>query len=279
MELSPAVTLAVLGAALLHAGWNAMIKSSSDKLLDTALVCAGGVAVTAPFIPFVQQPAPASWPYLAASMVVHVGYFFAIVGAYKAGDLSHGYPIMRGIAPVLVALAAYAMFGEAVAPATWTGIALICAGVLSLGLAGFDWKHSRATAWALFNAVIIAIYTLVDSRGVRLSGSPEGYVLWMFVLDCLPFALIVLAMRGRRLTGYLAAQWKRALAGGLCSAGAYGIAVWAMARAPVAPVAALRETSVVFAALIGTWLLKEGHAKARLAGAVVVAAGIAALKA
>ena len=279
MELSLGVTLAVLGAALLHASWNAMIKASSDTLLDTALVCLCGSAVTLPLLFVAAPPAVASWPYLAGSLVLHIGYFFAIAGAYKAGDLSHGYPIMRGVAPLIVVFAALALFGEAVRPAMWLGVGLICGGVLSLGLAGYDWKHSRAaTGWALFNAAIIAGYTLVDAAGVRVSGSPAGYVLWMFFLDCIPFGLIVLALRRGELVRYVGRNWHRGLVGGACSAGAYGIAVWAMARAPVGAVAALRECSVVFAALIGTWILKEGHIRSRVAGAAAVVAGVVALK-
>ena len=276
MELTPGITLAVLGAALLHATWNAMVKSSSDKLLDTALVCVGGAAVTLPFLFFVQPPPERTWPYLAASLVIHVGYFFALVGAYRAGDLSHGYPIMRGIAPLLVAVAAIAVFGETVAINVWLGIFLICGGVLSLGLIGV--ASRTAVGWALANAAIIAVYTLVDAAGARLSGDPLAYVAWMFVLDSLPFGLIVLAMRGRQLLRYMAGNLSRGAAGGVCSAGAYGIAIWAMTLAPVAAVAALRETSVVFAALIGAWLLREGHLRARISGAVVVAGGIAVLR-
>ena len=268
--------LAVLFAALLHASWNAMIKSSGDKLPDTALVCLGGAAVTFPFLFFVQSPPERTWPYLVASLVIHVGYFFAIVGAYRAGDLSHGYPIMRGIAPLLVAIAAFAVFGESVPLNAWLGIFLICGGVLSLGLVGV--ASRVAIGWAIANGAIIALYTLVDAAGARLSGDPVAYVLWMFVLDCVPFGLIVLAMRKGELLRYMACNPWRAVAGGACSSVAYGIAIWAMTLAPVAAVAALRETSVVFAALIGTLLLKEGHLRARVSGAVVVVAGIAALR-
>lgn len=276
-ELSPGVTLAVLGAALLHASWNAMVKSSRDTLLDTALVCIGGAAVTLPFLFFVQPPPERTWPYLGASLVIHVGYFFAIAGAYRTGDLSHGYPIMRGIAPLLVAVAAFAVFGESVSLNVWLGILLICGGVLSLGLVGV--ASRAAVGWAIANGAIIALYTLVDAAGARLSGDPVAYVAWMFVLDSVPFGLIVLAMRKGELLRYTARNPWRGVAGGACSAGAYAIAIWAMTLAPVAAVAALRETSVVFAALIGAWLLKEGHLRARLSGAVAVAAGIAALRA
>jgi drug/metabolite transporter (DMT)-like permease len=273
------VTVLVLGAALAHATWNAMIKSSKDALLDMTLVTfLAGVAVL-PFIPFVKPPDPSSWPYLAGSVVLHIGYYFAVVGAYRAGDLSHGYPIMRGLAPLLTSVCALLWLREAPRPSEWVGILLICGGVLSLGLVRSHWRESRAsTAWALANAVIIAAYTLVDAQGVRLSGSPEGYVLWLFALDALPFPLIVLFMRKRELIVYARRFWLRGLVGGVLSSAAYGVALWAMTRAPVAAVAALRETSVIFAALIGVWLLKEGHLRRRLGGAVVVAAGVIALR-
>lgn len=279
MEPSAGIVASVLGAAVLHAAWNAMIKSSGDKLLDAALVCLGGTAVVLPFLPFAAFPAEAAWPWLGASVVIHVAYFFALVAAYKAGDLSHGYPIMRGLAPLVVALAALAWFGETVRPAMWMGIVLICGGVLSLGLAGFDWRTSRAaTGWACLNAVIIAGYTLVDAAGARASGDPVGYVFWMYLFAGAPFGLIVLAQQRGRFLAYAAAHWRRGLIGGACSALAYGVVVWAMTRAPVAVIAALRECSVVLAALFGSWVLKEGHVRRRVGGALAVLAGLAVLR-
>jgi drug/metabolite transporter (DMT)-like permease len=273
------VTLAVLGAALAHAAWNAMVKSSRDVQLDMTLVILGGAAAAAPLLFFVAPPARESWPYLAASVVSHVGYYIALVGAYRAGDLSHGYPIMRGVAPLLVSICALAWLQEAPTPTEWLGVLLICGGVLSLGLAGFHWRTSRvSTGWALANAVIIATYTLIDAAGVRLSASPAGYVLWLFVLDALAFPLFVFLLKRNQLAAYAARFWLRGLVGGVLSSAAYGVALWAMTRAPVAAVAALRETSVIFAALIGAWLLKEGHFARRLAGAATVAAGVIALK-
>ena len=278
-ELSLGVTLAVLGAALAHATWNAMIKSSRDVLLDlTLLIFFAGLA-TAPLLAFVEAPAPALWPYIAASMAIHIAYYVALVGAYRAGDLSHGYPIMRGLAPLIVSLCALAWLGEAPQPTVWLGVLLICGGVLSLGFAGFHWRESRvSTAWALANALIIAAYTLVDAAGVRLSGTPETYVVWLFVLDALPFPIVVLLIKRNELRAYAARFWLRGLVGGVLSAAAYGVVLWAMTRAPVAAVAALRETSVIFAALIGAWLLKEGHIGRRIAGAATVAAGVIALR-
>ena len=273
------VTLAVLGAALAHATWNAMIKSSRDVLLDLTLVTFLAGVAAAPLLVFVAPPARASWPYIAASVFTHIAYYVALVGAYRAGDLSHGYPIMRGLAPLIVSVCGLAWLGEAPSATVWTGVLLICGGVLSLGLFGFHWRESRvSTRWAFANAVIIAVYTLIDAAGVRASGSPAGYVLWLFVLDAVPFPFMVWMSRKAELVSYGKRFWLRGLVGGVLSAGAYGIALWAMTRAPVAAVAALRETSVIFAALIGAWLLKEGHIARRIAGAVTVAAGVIALK-
>ena len=273
------VTLAVLGAALAHATWNAMIKSSRDVLLDMTLVVFFAGLVTAPFMLVVDTPPAAAWPYIIASMVLHLGYYVALVGAYRAGDLSHGYPIMRGVAPLIVSVCALAWLGEAPTPTVWLGVLLICGGVLSLGFAGFRWHESRVSlGWALANACIIASYTLVDAAGVRAAGKPEVYVVWLFTLDALPFSLLIFFMKKKDMVPYARQFWFRGLLGGGLSAVAYAIVLWAMARAPVAAVAALRETSVIFAALIGAWLLKEGHIARRIAGAATVAAGVVALK-
>jgi drug/metabolite transporter (DMT)-like permease len=273
------VTLAVLGAAAAHATWNAMIKSSSDVQFDMALVVLFAGVATLPFLPFVALPSPAVWPYIAASMTIHIAYYVALVGAYRAGDLSHGYPIMRGFAPLIVSLCAAFWLGEVPRPMVWVGVVLICGGVLSLGFAGFHWRESRvSTQWALANAVIIAAYTLVDAAGARAAATPQTYVVWLFVLDALPFPLIVFLLKGKELLSYTRQFWLRGLIGGTLSAVAYAVVLWAMTRAPVAAVAALRETSVIFAALIGVWLLKEGHLARRVAGAVTVAAGVVALK-
>src|SRR5262245_36037223 len=278
-ELTLGVTAAVLAAAAAHATWNAMIKSGSDVLLDMVLVVFFAGLVTTPFVFFVDVPGPAVWPYIAGSMVIHIAYYVALVGAYRAGDLSHGYPIMRGIAPLLVSLIGVFWLAEAPKAMVWVGILLICGGVLSLGFAGFHWQESKVSlGWALANAVIIAAYTLVDAAGVRAAGKPEIYVVWLFTLDALPFSLLVLWWKRDELVPYARRFWLRGVIGGGLSAAAYAVVLWAMSRAPVAAVAALRETSVIFAALIGAWLLKEGHIARRIVGAATVAAGVIALK-
>ena len=276
--MSPLVTTLVLGAALLHASWNAIIKSSRDVMLDTALVAAGAALMSLPLIALMPVPASASWPYLAASVAIHIGYFATLVAAYRIGDLGHAYPLMRGTAPLLVAVFGIVLLDERPGATMWMGIVLISAGILSIGLLQQGRAHRGATLWALANAAIIASYTLVDGAGARLSGTPVGYGAWMFWLQGLPFVALVIALRRRAALGYARHNWRRGLAGGLCVISAYGIVLWAMTQAPVAAVAALRETSVIFAALLGTVFLKEPFGRRRVIGACAVALGVIALR-
>jgi phosphonate utilization associated putative membrane protein len=276
--MSPLVTVLVLGSALLHASWNAIIKSSRDVMLDTALVAAGAGIVSLLLTAFLPLPASASWPYLGASVAIHIGYFTTLVAAYRVGDLGHAYPLMRGTAPLLVALFGIVLLDELPGATIWLGIVLISAGILSIGLLQQGRAHRGATLWALANAAIIASYTLVDGAGARLSGSPAGYGAWMFWLQGLPFVALVIALRKRAALDYARRNWRRGLGGGLCVISAYGIVLWAMTQAPVAAVAALRETSVIFAALLGSIFLKERFGRRRLIGACAVALGIMALR-
>jgi len=276
--MSPLVTALVLGSALLHASWNAIIKSSRDVMLDTALVAAGAGVLALPLIACFPLPARASWPYLGTSAAIHIAYFSTLVAAYRLGDLGHAYPLMRGTAPLLVALFGVALLDEHPSASMWLGILLISAGVLSLGLLQRGRAHRGATLWALANAAIIASYTLVDGTGARLSGAPASYVAWLFWLQGLLFVTLVALLRQRAAWAYAARNWLRGFGGGLCLISAYGIVLWAMTQAPVAAVAALRETSVIFAALLGSLFLKEPFGRQRLIAACAVALGIAALR-
>jgi drug/metabolite transporter (DMT)-like permease len=280
MELTLGITLAVLGAGFLHAGWNALLKSApgGDALLDTASVVAGSSLWGLAVVPFVPAPAPAAWPFMAASAIIHFGYYLTLAQAYRTGDLSFAYPLMRGSAPLIVTVLGIAFLRELPSAATAAGILLISLGIVSIAFVQRR-KHPRAAAyWAFANAAIIASYTLVDASGARASGSAAGYVSWLIFLEGLPFLLWVLRQRGRAGVQYIRGSAPRGLIGGACSLAAYGIVLWAMTRAPVAAVAALRETSVLFAALMGSLWLKEGFGLARIAGAVSVVLGIAALK-
>ena len=275
MEISLPVTLAVLGAALLHAAWNALVKSSDDKLLDVTVIGLGAAACAIVVAPWVAFPARESWPWMAASAAVHILYFLCVAGAYRWGELSYSYPLMRGGGPMLVALAGFAAFGEVLPPMETLGVALICAGILAFASGRHD---HRATLYALANAVVIAAYTLIDAQGARASGAPVGYTLWFFVLSGLAIGAVVLAMRGRALPDYLRRNWARATLGGGLSAVSYAVALWAMTLAPVALVAVLRETSVIFGAVIAALFLNEKMTRRRLAATGAVMAGLIALR-
>lgn len=273
------VVAAVLLGALLHAGWNALVKAGADKAIDTALILFLGALIALPGALLVGLPSRAAWPFLAASMLIHVGYYTALVGAYRHGDLGLTYPLMRGSAPLLVALSAGTALGETPSPLAWAGVLGISCGVLALGLSRRSLDSPRALGFALANAVVIAAYTVVDGLGVRAAGSALQYVLALFLLNGAPFALLVLARRRHsRAWPYLRARWPVALAGAAASLASYGIALWAMTRAPIATVAALRETSVLFAALLGTWLLKEEFSWRRALATATIVTGVMALR-
>jgi phosphonate utilization associated putative membrane protein len=287
MALSPPILLAILFAALLHAGWNALIKSGGDKALDTALIHGLGALFALPAVLWFGPPPPAAWPYLAASVVIHVGYYVALAGAYRHGDLGLTYPIMRGSAPLLVAVSGAALVGERLSSQAWAGIGILCAGVLLVGLARAggppaDAAGRRKTlAFALANACIIAAYTVVDGLGVRVAGEAFAYVATLFLFDGLPYLALVLWRAGprrRQALVYMRGRVPLALGGSAASLGSYAIALWAMTQAPVALVAALRETSVVFAALIGTFLLGERFGWSRATGTSLVLAGVVTLR-
>ena len=278
------VIAAVLCGALLHASWNALVKSGDDKALDMVLLHLLGGLGALPLLLWLGPPRVEAWPYIAASVLIHIGYYIAVVGAYKHGDLGLTYPIMRGFAPLLVALASSAWIGEVLSPGAWLGIIGITVGVALVGLAhkGNTLHHGKALAFAFANAAIIAAYTLVDGLGVRASGDAARYVLLLFVFDGIPYALLVWLQRSReqrrQMLTYARTRWPVALLGGAASLGSYAIALWAMTRAPVAAVAALRETSVLFAALLGTWLLKEPFGVQRAIGTAVIVASVMALR-
>jgi len=292
MEIPLTVMIAVLVAAVLHAAWNAMLKASPDKVLgNLGQAIARGVIALA-VAPFLPAPAPASWPWIAASVVVHIAYFWLLAGAYRWGDLSFTYPVMRGGAPAIVAVVGVFAFAEVLPWAETLALVLICGGILGFasGRHGTDVAHvahvthlahaaqRRALAFALGNAAVIACYTLIDARGVRLSGAPISYALWFFVGNSVVQVSLGLGERRREVLPYLARHWWQATTGGAFMIGAYGTALWAMTQAPVALVAALRETSVIFAALLGALFLGEKMTQRRLLATAFVVAGLIALR-
>jgi drug/metabolite transporter (DMT)-like permease len=273
--------LAVLLGAALHASWNALVKSGSDPFLDTVSVTTCAAVVTAAVVAFLPLPQESSWRYLIASVAIHVAYFALLVLAYRGGDLSLVYPIMRGTAPAFTAVLAAALLGEQPPWGGWAGVFLVSGGVLLLAAdspreAGF---RLAPVVFALLNAGVIVAYSLVDGLGARLSGNAFSYTGWMILLTGVLVFVISLALRGRQVAGHVLAHWKKGAVGGSCTFAAYSLALWAMTKAPIAPVAALRETSIVFSTLLAFFFLKERITTLRYVSIAIVMAGAIAIKA
>lgn len=274
------VMVIVLLGALLHATWNALIKSGNDKLLDSVMLCAGAGVIALLALPFLPLPAQASWMYLAASVLIHVVYFCLVGLAYRGADLSFMYPLMRGSAPLFTALIAVTALDEPLGGGGWLGVTLLCAGVASLALEGHRAANIPRRMWifGLANAAVIVCYTIVDGAGVRTSGHAWSYVLWLFALTALPMMAVGWVIRSKGAASLLPAEWRKGLISGACSIGAYGLALWAITQAPIALVAALRETSVLFGTAIAALLLREKFGPLRWLAAGLMVAGIAAMK-
>ncbi len=267
---------AALTSALIHACWNALLKSSGDRLLDAALVAFGWFVLGGALVLYCGPPPPAAWPYVGATTLIHAVYWWALSRGYEAGDLSHVYTLSRGLAPLLVALGAAVLAAEVPRPGEAVGIAAVSAGVLCVGAN----RHAplRATGWALLIAVCIGSYSLVDALGARVTGSALTYTGWMLFGASLPIGLFALAQRGpATLCRQALRDGRRGLAAGFVSGVGYGIVLYAQTLAPVAQVTALRETSVVFGVLIAWLFLRERLGLRRWAGALLVAAGAVAI--
>jgi drug/metabolite transporter (DMT)-like permease len=274
------IVLLILFAAVLHASWNILLKSESESLTNTVLIVAGSAAIGVVFLPFVPLPLKPCWPYLGASVVIHIVYFTVLLLAYKKGDMSLVYPLMRGLPPVLTAMAASIVFSEVLSLRGWLGIALVSGGALMLTA---DFRFSKGfqlapVALAFLNAIVIVIYTLVDAQGARLSGHAFSYTGWMLFLLALFLFLVIPIIEGRQVFYRMVKDWKKSLIGGACTFGSYGIALWAMTLAPVALVAALRETSILFGTVFSVLILKERINWIRGLSIVLIVAGAIAIK-
>jgi drug/metabolite transporter (DMT)-like permease len=275
--MDPFVFAAVLLAAACHAGWNATIKSGLDPLATTVLISIGAAIVAGAFFPVVGLPAPAAWPWCGASVLIHLVYFAALIESYRAGDLGQVYPIARGSAPLMTAIVTTALVGERLGLAGWSGIILLVAGVMLLSLRGgrdLTRLDRKAVGFALFTAVTICAYSVVDGVGARRAGSANAYSVALFVGIGPVMVIYALARRGREVIPAMRRHWRLGLAGGTLQLGSYGIAIWAMTVAPIAIVAALRETSVLFGALIAIIVLKEPLRASRVAAALLIVAGL-----
>ncbi len=272
--MSLEIILLILLAALLHATWNAIVKSGTNKLYETALNSFGGGAGMFFILPFLPLPAPESLPLLAGSCCVHLAYYICMSAAYRNVDMSYAYTIMRGTAPLMTSLALL-LAGSELSMAGWVGILCLCAGVLTLTRDNIRQGrfNLRGTLAAFGTAAVIMGYTLFDGYGARASGHPVSYVAWLYVINFFPLNVILFIRQRRQYIPYFKSRWKIGLFGGLCSLGSYGVALWAMARAPIAMVAALRETSVIFGMLLAVIFLGEKFTGNKLVAVLLVAAG------
>lgn len=273
--MDPFVFAVVLVGAACHAGWNTVVKLKLDPLSAiSGLAVAAGIA-SVPLVAMFGFPLPESWPYLAASVALHVVYNAALSEAYRAGDLGQVYPIARGAAPVMTAVVGTVWLGEVLGLYGWLGVLVITGGILLLSLRGGRALDSdkRAVGFALLTAVTITAYSLADGLGGRHSGSPHAYTAMLFLLDGLAMAIYGGWRQGPRLVQAFKLHWPTMFLGGVLSIASYWIAIWAMSVAPIGLVAALRETSVIFGAVFAVVLLKEPIRVTRVIAACLVVAG------
>ena len=277
MLMENVVFLAVLFAAACHAGWNALIKVGLDPLSTTTLISVGSGLVALVLFPFVGLPASGAWPWLVASVAIHLIYFASLIESYRTGDLGQVYPIARGSAPLMTAAATTVIVGERLSLVGWTGILALVAGVLLLSARGgrdLAVVDRRAIGFALFTAITVCGYSVVDGIGARASANPNAYSVCLFIGIALVMVPYALYRDGRDVMPAMHLYWRRGLAGGALQFLSYGIAIWAMTIVPIAIVAALRETSVLFGATIAVVLLKEPLRAVRIVAALMIVCGL-----
>jgi len=279
--LTPFVFLAVLLAAAMHATWNALVKVRSDRFASITLTSFGMTLSAAPVLPFVDVPMANVWPWIVASVIIHIGYRLFLIRAYDHGDLAQTYPLARGTAPLITAIGGVFLLSEVPSGLAMVGILLLSLGTLLMSLRGgghLATLNRAAVGYALTTSLCIAGYTLADGSGVRLAATAASYAAWLFVCDGLCAIAIGVFYRGRKLLAVSAADWASGIVAGFLSAAAYAIAMWAMTKAPVASVASLRETSILFAMLISVLALGEKMTGWRGAAALSIVAGVIALR-
>ena len=273
--------MAIILAAALHAGWNALLKIGLDRFLTLCLIQMASGLLALPGVLFVAPLTPAAWPWLIMSAAFHVGYNVFLVRAYRYGDLGQVYPLARGTSPLLIALVGVVALDERLSLSAAFGLIVLVAGIWVMVLRG---GHTRGpinramVGCAVATATFICAYTLSDAQGARTNGAAVAYSLWLFVVNGLVMAAVLVVLRGPGVFATLRGHVRGGFIGGALSLAAYTIAIWAMAQAPVAMVSALRETSVLFAVLIGASMLKEPLSPARLLACAMILAGVIAMR-
>jgi drug/metabolite transporter (DMT)-like permease len=270
---SGAVIVAVIVAALLHAVWNALAHGIGDRLIGFALIGVASSVCGAVAVAVTGPPAPGAWPYIAASVVLHIAYNVLLLVSYELGEFSQVYPLARGTSPWVVALVAATVLGQALPPLELVGVLTVSAGLISLIGRGSARAPLPALAAALGTGVMIAAYTVVDGVGVH-QGPVLAYTGWLFLLQGPSMPLIAAVRYGRELPVRLRPSAITGLTGGVVSVAAYGLVLWAQTRGALAPIAALRETSIIMGAIIGTVFFGERFGPIRAVASAVVVTGI-----
>lgn len=257
--MEPIVFIAVLTAAALHATWNALVKGAGDKHISMTAVVLGHVPPALVLLPFAAVPDPASFPYLAAGILLHVGYQLFLLASYRTGDLTQVYPIARGSAPIIVAAVSVLVLGVYLSAMELVAVGIIGAGIISLVFvrSSDGLRNSRAAFMALGTGCFIASYSLVDGLGAREAHTALGFYAWLTIANAIIFAAIMAVRNPGVVTTVVKHHSRFALLGGGASFAAYALAIWAFTQAPIALVTALRETSIIFALFIGVFFLKE----------------------
>jgi drug/metabolite transporter (DMT)-like permease len=276
------VFAAVLAAAFLHASWNALVKLEGDRFLSVVVLSVAQGVIAIALLPAFPLPAEGAWPWIALSALLHTGYKLFLVRAYQHGDLSQVYPLARGTAPLVVALVGAIALSEPMTPTKGAAVVAIGFGVVLMSLRGGTGAlralPGRAVAYGLGTALFTASYTIVDGIGARLAGSASAYTLWMFAGDGLLMTALGLARRGRGALPTRRGAWIGGVLAGALSLASYWIAIWAFTKAPIALVAALRETSVLFALAIAFVVLREKPGRWRLAASGLILAGVVLIR-
>ncbi|HSQ00768.1 MAG TPA: DMT family transporter [Candidatus Dormibacteraeota bacterium] len=275
--MEPSLILAVLLSALLHALWNSFVKVGQDRLVSVAVICATGGALSAPVALLMPLPGATAFGLALLSVSTHLAYYFCLVNAYRFGDLSRVYPLARGLAPPLVAIGAALVAGERLNAREMIGVALVSLGIASLVVGARGDSERRGLWFASATGATIGIYTIIDGLGGRAVPRALSYIAWLNMLEGVVLLGAARARRGPAVWPALRAVLPRGVVAGVMATVGYGIVIYAMSRGAMAHVSALRETSVVIAALIGTVVLGEPGAISRVAAAAVVATGVIVL--
>jgi len=275
--MSPSVYALVLFSAALHATWNLLVKRASDKLLMTVAVTVSASFLAVLLLPFFPAPHVDSWIFIAASGCSSVVYFLMVAATYKVADMSLAYPVMRGSAPLIVGLAGVPLFGEYLPPMSWVAISIISAGIFSMSFAKHE-HGTRGLTLALLTAVVIALCTLIDAEGARRSQSAAAYTLWIFALTGILLGAWAAIARREQFSSFLKQNWRFSVVAGAGAMFSYGAALWAMTMAPVALVAALRETTVLFGAALAWLILNERISRSRLVPILIIGVGAVILR-